>query len=263
MQGTTIDIARHNADLFDRAEIAEWYGEQSLFASEVMILERFHDAYAGKRLLDLGVGSGRTTGALLPDVANYVGIDKAEAMLAVARRRFPSATFLDMDVRAIGEFGPGRFDFVFGALAILSAFDHAERLAVIEAVHHVLAPGGVFAFSFHNRLWRRAGSMPLHARSWHPREIVNSVHPQSWINYLRLRSFAREEADYAIHVDPAHRWSGLFYFIDLATQERQLEAAGFEIVARFGEDGRPIAARDDTTRDGLLNLVCKKGGAPH
>lgn len=263
MQGSAIDIARHNADLFDRSEIAEWYGEQSLFASEAVILERFHDAYAGKRLLDLGVGSGRTTGALLPDVADYVGIDKAEAMLAVARRRFPDATFLDMDVRAISEFGPGRFDFVLGALAILSAFDHAERLAVIASVHEVLAPGCVFAFSFHNRAWHRAGGMPLHARSWHPREIVNSVHPQSWINYLRLRPFAHEETDYAIHVDPAHRWSGLFYFIDLATQERQLEAAGFEILARFGEDGRTLAAGDDTSRDGLLNLVCKKAGAPH
>ena len=99
--------------------------------------------------------------------------------------------------------------------------------------------------------------------STQPREIVNSVHPQSWINYLRLRPFAREEADYAIHVDPAHRWSGLFYFIDLATQERQLEAAGFEILARFGEDGRPLAAGDDTSRDGLLNLVCKKAGTSH
>lgn len=228
-----------------------------------MILERFHEAYAGKCLLDLGFGSGRTTGALLPDVSDYVGIDKAEAMLAVARRRFPSATFLDMDIRAIREFGPGRFDFVLGALAILSAFDHAERLAVIASVREVLAPGGVFAFSFHNSAWSRADGMPLHARSWHPREIVNSVHPQSWINYLRLRPHAHEEADCAIHVDPARRWSGLFCFIDLATQERQLDAAGFEILSRFGEDGRSLAAGDDTSRDGLLNLVCEKAGAPH
>lgn len=263
MQGTTIDIARHNADLFDRSDIAEWYGGQSLFTAERVIFERFRDAYAGKRLLDLGVGSGRTTRALLPHVADYVGIDKAQAMLAVARRNFPTATFLDLDVRALREFGPGRFDFVLGALAILSAFDHAERLAVIESVHDVLVPGGVFAFSFHNRGWHRAGGMPLHARSWHPREIVNSVHPQSWLNYLRLRPFAHEEADYAIHVDPAHRWNGLFYFIDMATQERQLAAAGFEVLARFGEDGRPIGAGDDTARDGLLNLVCRRSGTPH
>lgn len=263
MHGTTIDIARHNAELFDRADIAEWYGARSLFASERVIFERFHESFAGKRLLDLGVGSGRTTRALLPHVADYVGIDKAQAMLSVARRNFPSATFLDLDVRSLVEFGPGRFDFVLGALAILSAFDHAERLVVIESVHDVLAPGGVFAFSFHNRGWRRAGSMPLHARSWHPREIVNSVHPQSWLNYLRLRPFAHEETDYAIHVDPAHRWNGLFYFIDMATQERQLAAAGFEILARFGEDGRPIGAGDDTTQDGLLHLVCRRIGAPH
>jgi SAM-dependent methyltransferase len=257
MYNTQSNIAEHNAGMFDHPEVAEWYSHQDLYAAERVIFDQFRDAYTGKRLLDLGVGTGRTTRPLLPVVSDYVGIDRAQPMLALARRNFPTATFLDMDVRAIAEFGPARFDFVLGALAILSAFDHGERLAIIHAARHILTPGGYFAFSFHNRSWKRAGGTPIHARSWHPREIVTSLHPQSWSNYLRLKKSTRETDEYAILVDQAHRWSGLFYFIDLENQTRQLEAAGFEVVARYGENGRAIDESSDTSRDGLLNLVCR------
>ncbi|MCZ7463474.1 class I SAM-dependent methyltransferase [Rhizobium rhizogenes] len=258
MQGTSENgIAEHNASLFDHPDIAEWYDNQQLYPAERIILDQFRHAYAGKRLLDLGVGTGRTTKPLLPLVGDYIGIDRSQPMLALARRNFPAATFLDMDVRAIGQFGAERFDCVLGALAILSAFGHEDRLAIIHAISSILAPGGYFIFSFHNRQWKRAGGMPLHRRSWHPREVVNSLHPQSWINYLRLQAATRQTPEYAILVDQAHRWSGLFYFIDLAAQTRQLEAAGFEIVARFGENGRPIEENSDTSNDGLLNLVCR------
>lgn len=258
MQSTSdTSMAEHNAGLFDHPDIAEWYDNQQLYPAERIILEQFRHAYAGKRLLDLGVGTGRTTKSLLPLVGDYIGIDRSQPMLTLARRNFPSATFLDMDVRAIGEFGAERFDCVLGALAILSAFGHADRLAIIHAARSILAPGGYFIFSFHNRQWKRAGGTPLHARSWRPREVVNSLHPQSWINYLRLQTATRQTPEYAILVDQAHRWSGLFYFIDLATQTHQLQAAGFEVVARYGENGRPIEENSDTSNDGLLNLVCR------
>ncbi|WP_454700571.1 class I SAM-dependent DNA methyltransferase [Agrobacterium burrii] len=260
MQGSSENgIAEHNAGLFDHPDIAAWYDNQQLYPAERIILDQFRHGYAGKRLLDLGVGTGRTTKPLLPLVGDYIGIDRSQPMLALARRNFPTATFLDMDVRAIGQFGAERFDCVLGALAILSAFGHEDRLAIIHAISGILAPGGYFIFSFHNRQWKRAGGMPLHRRSWHPRDMVNSLHPQSWINYLRLQPATRQTPEYAILVDQAHRWSGLFYFIDLAAQTRQLEAAGFEVVARYGENGRAIEENSDTSNDGLLNLVCRVG----
>lgn len=253
------DVTEHNARIFDT--MSEWYSAQDLYPVETVLFERHRSLFAGKRVLDLGVGSGRTTRPLLPLVADYLGVDRSEAMLAAARKSFPTAAFLDMDVRAIADLGAERFDFVLGALAILSAFGHEERLGVIDAVCHVLAPGGVFAFSFHNRRWKRAGRMPLHAHSWRPHEFVNSVHPKSWMNYLRLKRFAREEAEYALHVDPAHRWSGLFYFTDMETQTRQLARAGFTVIDRLGEDGRIIQSGEVTANDGLITLVAQKCGS--
>ena len=110
MQGTSENgIAEYNAGLFDNPEVAEWYDNQQLYPAERIILDQFRHAYAGKRLLDLGVGTGRTTKPLLPLVGEYIGIDRSQPMLALARRNFPTATFLDLDVRAIGQFGAERF----------------------------------------------------------------------------------------------------------------------------------------------------------
>ena len=253
-----MDLTAHNSGMFFDAVLAEFYADHPLHRAERTFRGRHAGAFTARRMLDLGVGSGRTTQHFLPDVADYVGIDIAPEMLAVARRKHPGATLLDCDVRDIGRFGKGRFDFVLGAWGLLSAFQHDERLAILDAVHAGLSPGGTFFFSAHNRAWRLAGSRPLHGRSWHPREIVNSLHPSSWRNYFRLRRLRHEEKDYAFYNDGAHRWSGVFYYIDRDAQCRQLEAAGFELAEVYGEDGRVLVPAESTARDALLHYVAVK-----
>jgi SAM-dependent methyltransferase len=261
MAQNAFDTTEHNAGIFDRADVAEWYAQQGAFPAEAAYLDKYGATIRGRKILDLGVGSGRTTRQLLPLSDDYIGIDLAPAMIETARRDFPQASFRRMDVRDIGKLEHGRFGFVNGALAIMSAFNHAERLTILAAVHDLLTDDGLFIFSAHNRDWRLAGGMPLHGRSWRPSQIVNSLHPVSWYNYLRLRHLRRETADYAILNDSAHRWTCVFYFIDATTQARQLADAGFDLIEIFGEDGRPVALGDDVSSDGLLHYVCRRSNA--
>lgn len=257
MAKSLLEITSHNATIFDDPKIASWYSRQGLYPGEAAYLAEYNQAIAGRAILDLGVGSGRTTGALLALSEDYVGIDISPAMLAAARAAHPDAEMLEMDVRAISQFGAGRFGFVHGALAIISAFTHEERLKLLADVRRLLIADGLFIFSAHNRSWRRAGGMPLHSRSWRPRQIVNSIHPLSWFNYLRLRGLRDEQADHAILLDEAHRWQGVFYFIDPQSQERQLSEAGFALLGMYGENGRRVTPQDDVSGDGLLHYVCR------
>ncbi len=258
MAQTDFDTTRHNAGIFDDPTVAEWYARQGPYPAETAYLTAYGEAIAGRAILDLGVGSGRTTSMLLPLSNDYLGIDLSPAMIAAAQDAFPQAEFRQMDVRDIGRLGQARFGFVHGSMAILSAFTHAERLRLLADLYELLAPGGLFIFSAHNRAWHRAGGMPLHARSWRPRQIVNSIHPVSWFNYLRLRHLRHEAEDHAILNDAAHRWQGVFYFIDPAAQERQLAQAGFVLLDMFGEDGRRIAQGEDVSSDGLIHYVCRR-----
>jgi SAM-dependent methyltransferase len=191
-----------------------------------MIL-RYRDAFAGKRVLDLAVGSGRTTRYLAALASNYLGMDRSPAMLALARARYPQARFLDMDMREIGKLPARSFDFIFGPWNILSAFSHDERTQIIRRVHDLLAPGGLFAFSAHNRDWKYAGGHPL-SKPLRPRNIVDALHPMSWVNYLSRRGLRSEYPDYAMFNDEAHCWQGVFYYISRDAQVQQLEACGFE-----------------------------------
>jgi SAM-dependent methyltransferase len=252
-------LSDHNAEIFDNSKVAAWYGSQGLCPAEQVFLKEFRTAYIARRVLDLGVGSGRTTRHLAPAASSYVGIDRSPAMLNQARRANPFVDFRQMDVRAIDSFGPGSFDFVFGSSAIVSAFAHQDRLDILAAVHGILAADGLFIFSFHNRAWQWAGRGPLPPRDKGISALFDSLHPKSWYNYLRLRRYAYAAADHAMWVDQAHRWSGLFYFTDLATQVAQAGGVGFEVEAIYGQDGRPVARTDDLAADGLLHLVCRRG----
>ena len=257
-----LDTTGHNASIFFDPKLPQYYAGLGLKPAEATFRSRHGEAWHNKALLDLGVGSGRTTRFFAAETAHYVGVDISEPMLAVARAAFPTATFLQMDLRAIAALGKESFDCVLGAFGILSAFTPAERLQLLADIHALLTPGGIFYFSVHNREWRRAGKTPPANFGWPPRRMAGALNPISWNNYLRLRHLRREEADYAVFNDLAHHWRGVFYYIDRAAQQRQLEAAGFTLLEIYGDDGRLLGPGDDVSADGMLHYVCMKAERP-
>ena len=80
----------------------------------------------------------------------------------------------------------------------------------------------------------------------------------SWVNYLSRRKLRREEADYAILNDEAHRWQGVFYYINPDAQARQLESGGLEFLEALAEDGRTLRPGESTEANGTIHYVCRK-----
>jgi predicted TPR repeat methyltransferase len=111
--------------------------------------------WTGRRVLDLGCGTGRAGEPYRDDGFEVVGVDPSEAMIRAARRRDPQGRYLVGDARtlALGE----RFDLViavFDALNNLTGDGELGRACERVAAH--LGPGGAFAFDVNTAVGLRS-----------------------------------------------------------------------------------------------------------
>jgi SAM-dependent methyltransferase len=257
MPSDAFDLTHHNARIFFDGKVADWYSAQGLCAAETTILLRYKEAFAGRKVLDLGAGSGRTTRFLLPLASDYTGVDLSPQMIARARQSFPKARLIEMDIRELSALAPQTFDFVFAPWAVLDALAPQDREKTLAQISARTTPGGLFVFSAHNRDSALAGKPP--ALSWSKRPVrlaLNAGHLAiARANFERMKHLREETAEYALYNDMAHSWQGVFYYISKEAQIAQLARHGFKVSEIYGEDGRLIGPSDDVSADGALHYV--------
>jgi SAM-dependent methyltransferase len=249
-----------NRIVFERRSVVAGYASSAaLSAGEARLLARYQAWIAGGRVLDLGVGAGRTAPYLAGIAAEYVGIDFSRRMVEACRARFPEWRFQQGDARDLSAFRDGSLDFVLFSFNGIDCVDHADRLRIIREVARVLRTGGVFVFSSHNLAAAPAGGFYRHLFRVPPatnpvRAAKSAVRIASrLVNYARHARGQVRNADYAILVDPAHEFAMAHYYVTEAAQKRQLVAAGFlpEIdVEADTEDAAPY----------YLYYAARKGG---
>lgn len=92
------------------------------------------------RILDVGCGTGLACAPLVAKGHQVTGLDPSEAMLEVARRAFPQATW----VAGTAEQLPFD-DASFGAVLSAQTFHRVDRAAAVAEIARVLKPGGTAA----------------------------------------------------------------------------------------------------------------------
>ena len=105
----------------------------------------------GMRVLDLGVGAGRTTPFLSPRASSYVGVDFSEEMIKRCKAKYPALDFRVGDASRLSEFASGSADlivFSFNGLGTLVTDE--QRQACLSECARILSPDGTFIFSLHN-----------------------------------------------------------------------------------------------------------------
>ncbi|MBN2759693.1 MAG: methyltransferase domain-containing protein [Rhodobacteraceae bacterium] len=105
-------------------------------------LRRIEPLLHGKRVLELGCGTGLTALALAPHADSYLGTDIAPGMIEIAQGRLVEqpAPNLSFQVAQAEDFGAGRFDVVFAQNYLHLLRDLPGTLAHI---HAILPEGGV------------------------------------------------------------------------------------------------------------------------
>lgn len=157
--------ARNLSAFSEPATVDDYARTAGLTPAERALVERF--APPAPQVLDLGVGTGRTTGELRDVSSGYVGIDLSPAMVARARLLHPTADLRVGDAADLGELDTASFDLVlFSYHGIDYLHPDDSRHRCLGEVARVLRPGGVFIASRHSpRTVVRRPATPLTPRS--------------------------------------------------------------------------------------------------
>ncbi len=249
------------AEAFMSDAVARHLAALPLTPPEITILLRYKQHFENKRVLDLGVGSGRTIRYLLPFCADYLGIDLSPQMLAFARKAYPTARLSLGDFRDLEQLAEEPFDFILIAFNTIDVLGHEDRLKLLADVRRLMSSNGVFVFSTHNRSWQHCGKRPVLPSFDDAENLPRYLHRllrtgREILNHNRLAHLQHFEDDHAI-VTGSHMRSGLVYCIDRQAQLEQLEKAGFEVLSVYDIDGNEVGETHRTTDSYNLHFVCR------
>lgn len=147
--GELDQIGAHNREQFDATDVVEDYVQMSgLTPTETAIFDGHIPS--GARILDLGVGAGRTTPWLRARGASYVGIDYAPGMVDAARSLHPDADLRVGDAADLADFADDSFDVVVFSYNGIDYLDDEARGRALHEIARVLVPEGTYVFSTHN-----------------------------------------------------------------------------------------------------------------
>lgn len=230
---------------------------------EKTILRLLQAAPSKRRVLDIGVGGGRTTN-FFSESRDYIGIDYSADMITACRERFSEAQHVQFsvcDARDMRMFMDHFFDFVLFSFNGIDNVEHDDRLRVFREVRRVLRPKGWFAFSSHNL--QSASELfqyfPGGPPSWPPWRWALISLTNAKRRALNPRRFDLLNQDYAILNDWVYGRRLSTYFVKPRCQIEQLTGIGFSNLRYFSlKTGIEISsAQLENNRDPWLYYLCE------
>lgn len=247
-----------NKNTYEAEGIVKRYSAQNmLFKPEESILKLLKNKLKNMRVLDIGVGGGRTAYHFAPLAKEYVGIDYSKKMIDACKKRFSncqkSISFELCDVRHMDKFKEGYFGFILVSANGLDYMPHKDRLQALQEIRRIGAKGGFFCLSSHNiQTISKLMSLEL---SFSPLKMLRNL-----IRYILLRLFNRnlkklKNNKYAIVNDGAHQFRLTTYYIQPKEQIKQLSALGFRNIKVYSlESGKEMKKSEMyATTDGLYH----------
>ncbi len=227
---------------------------------EVMIYVKYRDEIAGRRVLDIGCGAGRTAVFLAKWAGEYVAIDYSHEMVRECVEFCGGVDCTFGDVRDMSRYEDGYFDFANFANNGLDSLGHEDRLLGLREIRRVLRDGGLFSFSTHNRDYVGAVKEPDFHFTIDPFALVRRIvrYHRRTRNRRRGRLFERSEETYEIINDSAHNFGLITYYITHQDLAAQLEEVGFELVETYDLKGNIIDIEKPCTDSSWLYCVARK-----
>jgi SAM-dependent methyltransferase len=252
-----------NDGVFHAETVTNDYEAQGMTTSESVALLKYSSYCTNRDILDIGIGTGRTSRVFKAIARRYVGIDYSIPMVNHVRRHQPDVDVHQADMRDLSRWAVGSFDLVFGSNNVIDAVQHKDRLKVLQEVRRVLRPNGLFMFSTHNRSVASEFLRlePQLQRSRNPFTLFANYRrfKMQEQNYLKSKAFHVDTDEYAIKSDEGgHDFSLLLYFIDPINQRQQLANNGFKVLDAMGRNGRCYSETELGEQDASVLYIAQR-----
>lgn len=202
---------------------------------EQTILNALRDRLPNWRMLDLGIGGGRTTVHFEPLTYEYHGTDYAERMVDACLQRFPNTgprtRFFVLDATDMSGVPNQYYDFVLFSFNGIDCVAPNDREKVFREVQRVCKPGGYFAFSSHNLLYMPRMYRLKWYRRW--RELLYQFYRIAMLLYYNGLPSQYADKKFAILRDGVEHFSLSIYYVQPEYQVWQLQRLGFRNVRVF------------------------------
>ncbi|MBW4522263.1 MAG: class I SAM-dependent methyltransferase [Scytolyngbya sp. HA4215-MV1] len=254
-----------NPKTYAARRIVQYYSQLSqLQPAEQAILDRLQGQLSKMKMLDIGVGGGRTTQHFAQFVVEYVGIDYSSNMIAACQKRFAAASstvgFEVCDARDMSQFSDNSFDFILFSFNGIDSISHTDRLQCFQEVSRIGKPGGYFCFSSHN--------LQAMEREFDWRNHISLNPITTYVNLVMLallhffnRPITLSHLKTAAHVilqDESHNFRLKNYYVRPQEQINQLEANFGQVQVYSWKHGLEIASEKElrSNTDMWLYYLC-------
>ena len=263
-----------NRAVFDSAPVRESYTDGWSDLGERKVLGYVASRVAGRPVLDLGIGIGRTTVLVTKRVSqDYIGIELSPTCVERCHERFPDLDIRVGDARDLSAFPDGAFGLVMFSYNGIDLVDHEGREQVLSEMARVVAPDGLVVFSTFNLDHFYARSRPWlldeegHRLRWRPGRAAAwlRVAPRrvprywrTWRNWWRTRRLGVEGSGWAIRPLQIHEFAAVAHYSTLAEVRRGVAAAGLEVERIFATTGDEVPPTAVNSQAPYLHVCARR-----
>lgn len=248
-----------NLETYNNKDVVNWYLQLSeILPVEQLFFEKRADSLKQARILDIGIGGGRTTNYLQQKSKYYTGIDYSENFVKALKQRFPQSDIQCIDARNLSPFSDNSFDLVNFSFNGLDYMDLDGRRRCLSEIKRILKPGATFFFSTHNKDHRSFGKA-----AWLSKQNSSFVNLKTFlkllpflIRNLKNKTYEIITSEYAIINDSAHSYRLMTFYTSLVFLKNQLREAGFEDVVLYKRDGKIVD--DNESAEDWIFIECRK-----
>ncbi|HOF00115.1 MAG TPA: class I SAM-dependent methyltransferase [Spirochaetota bacterium] len=239
--------------------ISRYANDADMQKPEVEIFNSLQNELKEARLLDIGIGGGRTTLYLKDKVKDYVGIDYSSKMIETTKNRIPeiSNKVFVCNVIDMSTFSDNQFDIVFfsfNGLDYLQTIE--ERILALNEIYRVLKKGGKFIFSSHNLQDNSLFNFSLKKQS-----LIKTIEHIVKIFYRIVSNNKKTimNSNYSYIKDGGHFFKLRNFYIKPLFQIEQLKDNGFLETKIFSlTSGKEVVSNFDKIKDPWLYYLTVK-----
>jgi ubiquinone/menaquinone biosynthesis C-methylase UbiE len=257
--------ANSNEATYQKKEVVEEISKRAfLFKPELAVLNKLKSQLPNMKMLDIGIGGGRTTAYFAPLTKEYFGIDYSQEMISICKTKFknssPRISFECMDARKMTGFSDDKFDFVLFSFNGLDCVNSQDRSKILWEIHRVTKNKGYFLFSSHNIGALNSLCSPILAGN--PFEVASKINRLLLLRFTNNRTWKAVRKDtrklrYVMFNDGSYHFGLKTLYTDPAEQVKDLKAMGFKVIAVYGMDNIDQSSKILTKSECALHYFCQ------